>query len=544
MRSQDTITISRDLVGRIGGYVGAVALLIAILALIWTGISTLSIVSGGIAALGIATWAIFAPDDFRGFITGRQARFGLVAFFSTLFLIGIVAMSFLLVRQQVITFDMTQNESFTLSPESLAVLRRINRPIQITGFYTSRALALRAYDDQFLRLYEVATDGKITRRYLNPEEVPAIAQRFGVVEDGDLFVSFVSESGAADAGTLSRVFRSGSQERDVTEAIMRLLIAGTINVYFDESYDARPALDGTQVGLSGIHNGMQESGLITGGLDISLLARNGEDIPLNARAVIIPRPLTDYSETEVGVIDRYLQRGGALFIMAEALFTENAFLREGGAFNSYLWANYGIRALDAVIVDPAASLDTPLTILSYAVVANTVTPRLDPATAPAIFRLARAVEISEGSPRPSVANGRFIMTSEQAYGERNLGLLGSTNTYAFDEAEDIRGPLTVAAWAEDLETGARIVLIGDSDFASNGQVVLSNGNGILVTDVMTWLTSIEDQVTFAPVARGIGLPLLAIDQTGVQVLTFAVVILIPLLVLLTGIGIWLRRSRQ
>jgi ABC-type uncharacterized transport system involved in gliding motility auxiliary subunit len=30
----------------------------------------------------------------------------------------------------------------------------------------------------------------------------------------------------------------------------------------------------------------------------------------------------------------------------------------------------------------------------------------------------------------------------------------------------------------------------------------------------------------------------------VQVLTFAVVILIPLLVLLTGIGIWLRRSRQ
>ena len=135
------------------------------------------------------------------------------------------------------------------------------------------------------------------------------------------------------------------------------------------------------------------------------------------------------------------------------------------------------------------------------------------------------------------------MTSELSYAERNLAQLGSTNTYTFDEGVDTPGPLTVAAWAEDLQTGARIALIGDSDFASNGQVVLSNGNGILVTDAITWLTSIEDQVTFAPVSTAIGLPLVAMDAATVQILTFTVIVLIPLSVLIIGIAIWMRRSR-
>lgn len=543
MSSRETVTITRDRVGRIGSYLGGAALLIGVLALIWTGISTLTLLALIIAAIGIVTWAIFAPRDFRGFISGRQTRFGLVAFFSTLLLVGIVTMTFLYVRQQVITFDMTQSSAYTLSPETLEVLRRVNRPIQITGFYTSRALPAREVDDQFFRLYEVASNGLITRRYLDPEEVPAIAQRFGVVQDGDLFLSYVAEDGTADVSALARVFRSGRQERDMTEAIMRLLLAGSVTVYFDESYGARGALDGSQVGLSGIHNGMQESGLVTNGVSISAIAEANGDIPLDARAIILPRPLTDFSEREVTVLDRYLKRGGALLILTDVLFTQDAFLRENGVLNSYLWTNYGIRALDAAIVDPGASTETPLDILSFAVVANTVTPRLDPESAPAVFRLARALEVSAVSPQPTVANGRFIMTSELSYAERNLEQLGSTNTYTFDEGVDTPGPLTVAAWAEDLQTGARIALIGDSDFASNGQVVLSNGNGILITDAITWLTSIEDEVTFAPVSTGIGLPLLAMDGATQQILTFTVIVLIPLSVLIVGITVWIRRSR-
>ncbi len=543
MKPNDTITITRSRVGKFGSFVGGVALLVGILALLWTGISTLSLISIALAAVGIAAWAIFAPKDFSGFITGRQARQSLTAFFSTLILIGIVAMAFLYVRERVITFDMTQSSAFTLSRETLDVLRRLARPVQITGFYTSRSLAAREIDDQFFRLYESASNDLITRRYLDPDEVPALAQRFGVIQDGDLFVSYLSEDGTADPNALSRVFRSGRQERDMTEAIMRLLIAGSVTVYFDESHGTRGALDGTQVGLSGIHNGMQESGLVTAGLNVTSIADTGGDIPIDARAVILPRPLVDFTEGEVSVLDRYLQRGGALFIMTDVVFTQDAFLRETGVLNNYLWSNYGLRALDAAVVDPGASTETPLDILSYAVVSNTVTPRLDPSTAPAVFSLARALEVSSSSPRPSVANGRFIMTSELGFAERNLELLGSTNTYVFDDGIDTPGPITVAAWAEDLETGARIVLIGDSDFASNGQVVLSNGNGILITDAITWLTSIDDEVTFAPVTTGIGLPLVAMDDASAQILTFTVVVLIPLSVLIIGIAIWARRSR-
>ena len=44
---------------------------------------------------------------------------------------------------------------------------------------------MRELDDEFFRLYETATNGLITRQYIDPDEQPALAQRYGVTEDGD-----------------------------------------------------------------------------------------------------------------------------------------------------------------------------------------------------------------------------------------------------------------------------------------------------------------------------------------------------------------------
>ena len=241
----ESIVVTRTQVGQWASYIGGLSLLAVIICFIWQGgLSPFVVGALVIGAAGILLWAVMTPDEFRSFISGRQVRYSTTAVFATLLLTGIVAMTYVVLGRAVLTLDMTEGQRFTLSNESLAVLNRVSRPIRITGFYSSRALDLRQVDDQFFRLYSVATNDIISREYIDPNEQPAIAQRFNAANEGDVYISYLAEDGSIDFNSLARVPRSGGQERDMSEAIARLLISGTLKVYFEISHGERDALDG------------------------------------------------------------------------------------------------------------------------------------------------------------------------------------------------------------------------------------------------------------------------------------------------------------
>jgi hypothetical protein len=543
MRNEN-IVVTRNQIGQWSSYIAGVALLVGIIGLLWQGgLSPFVVGALAIGIVSIVLWAMMTPDEFRSFITGRQVRYSTTAVFATLLLAGIVAMTYVVLGRAVLTLDMTEGQRFTLSNETLAVLNRVTRPIRITGFYSSRAIDLRQLDDQFFRLYSVATNDMISREYIDPNEQPAIAALFNVANEGDVFLSYVAEDGTVDFSTLARVPRSGGQERDMSEAIARLLISGTLKVYFETSHGERDALDSSQTGLVGVNNGIQESGLITAELKLAEVAASGGAIPGDASAVIMARPTTDLTQAEIAVIDAYLKDGGALFIMADALFNEDAFMQQDGAFNQYLWNTYGLRALDAVVVDPASSGQTPLDVISAAIFPdNAIASRLDQENVPTLFSIARAVEVSE-TPPANTPNGRVIMSSEQSFGETNLKTLSETDTYQFDSGQDIQGPLTTVAYAYNNESGAKILLIGDSDFVTNS-LVLSGGNSILFTDGLSWLTGFGDRINFAPTGYSTGLPLVFVSGQQLDLIAFITVILMPGIVLLAAFAVWMRQARQ
>lgn len=549
--SRESVIIRRNQLGQWAGFIGGGAALLGIVGLLWQGGLTPIIVTLLVAgAAGLGLWALLSPQEFVGFVTGRQARYGTMAVFGTLLLIGIVSLTYIVLQRAVLTLDMTEGQRFTLSSETLGVLRQVTQPIRITGFYSPRALQLREVDDQFFRLYEVATDGRITREYIDPDVNAAQRNAFGVIEDGTVFISYLNPDGTANLNTLMRVPierapEPSNQERDMTGAIARLLAAGTLTVYFDTSYGALNPLDTSQQGLSGLDNGMRANGVITSILRLSDLAQNSGSIPANAAAVILARPMQDYSEAEVKLLDSYLKNGGALLILADPLFNENAFLRQDGPFNRYLWDTFGIRALDAVVVenDPGLSTQSPLDIISAAVFTDTdIGARLNTNETPTLFTMVRALEVND-SPPPEVANGRVIMSSPNSYGETNFRALAETNTFQYDAGQDVPGPLTTVAWANLQQTNGRIVLIGDSDFVTNG-LVGTGGNSILFTDAITWLTRFDERINFKPQAFVTGIPMIFVGTETLDLIAFITVILMPGLVLLAGLAVWLRRQRM
>jgi ABC-type uncharacterized transport system involved in gliding motility auxiliary subunit len=541
---REQVVVTRGQIGQWASYVGGAALLMGVIGFLWQGGLTnylVAVLAIGIG--GIALWALMTPQEFRAFVTGRQVRYGTMAVFSTLLLIGIVVLVYIVLQRSAIVVDMTVDNRFSLSAETRDVLKSVTRDIQLTGFYSPRMLQQREVDDQFFRLYQSASNGRVHVVYIDPEEQPATAQAFGVSNDGAVFIAYLKPDGSVDMSTVAPVPRSPRQERDVTQAISRLLLSGSYTVYFETSHGELDPLDNTQQGLSAVNNGIRQNGLITMPLDLKDIAQKGDKIPGDASAVIMARPLTDLSDQEIAVVDAYLNKGGALFLMADVLFTDNAFLAQKGAFNQYLWDHFGIRALDAVVVDPAASLRTPLNIISATVYTNTdIGARLNPAQTDGqtLFQLTRALEVNDN---PPVSNGRVIMSSASSYGETDLKTLAQTNTYQYDKDKDLPGPLTTVAWAWNQQTDAKILLVGDADFVTNGQVSSPLGNSILFTDGLAWMTGFGAKVKFSPKAFTTT-PLLFVSGQVLDEIAFVTIIVMPGVVFLAGLIVWMRRSRR
>lgn len=539
------MVITRGQIAQVASLIGVGALIAGVIGVIWQG--GINPLIGGLlalSALGIGTWAAVTPADFINFITGKQVRYGTFAVISTMLLIGVVVMVFLFLSRATLTLDMTSNRLYSLSQASLSLIQRVSTPIQITGFYTPASLPVREIDDQFFRLYSAASGNLIRRVYIDPIEQPAVAQRFGVTDDAQVFISYVSADGTVDFSSVARVPRGTSQERDLSSALARLLIRGSITVYLNQSLGERSLTDASQNGISGIYNGMQESGLVPAPISITAVAQQNGDIPRDAAALMFIRPTNDLTQAQIDVIDRYLSRGGTLLLLIDPTFNDDPFMRGDGAFNAYLWENFGIRALDAIIVDAAASGQSPLDIIGANVNTGTdISARLNPTENPLLFRVARAVDVDLERAIPNVANGRIVISSERSYGETDWAALSQTNTYQYDAGVDLPGPLTSVVWATNQRTGARIVLVGDSDFVSNG-LVLTGGNGVLFTDAVAWLTNLDERLDFGVRGFTDSLPLIFVSFQTLDTIAFVTVIVMPALVLILGAIIWTRRVRQ
>lgn len=544
------IVITRGTLGTLGSILAGIGLITAILAVLWqSGFSIIAGLAIAVSILGIALWAYMTPDDFKNFIMGRQAKRGTMAIFTTILLIGIIATLYIFVLRSSVTIDMTQGERFSLSNETLDIIDAVNRSaepsIRITGFYSPRELRQQEVDNQYWQLYDDATE-KITLEYINPLLEPAKATPYQrLLDQGiNVFVAFEDDAGDVMFQSAIPVVASGKQERDMSEAITRLLLSGRFKVYFETGLNTLDGLDESADGASIVNNLLRSNGIITEALNLEQLADTGTLIPDDASAVVFARPQRQLIQVEIDVIDAYVQSGGSLFILTDIILSPDAFLTEDSLFNTYLWETFGLRALDYVVVDEASSQETATDLVSAAVFpGNPIGENLNVegiAQTTTLFRLARPIEVDE---TPPVNNGSVILTSPFSWAESDIDTLIRNNQWAFDEDSDMQGPITTVAWANDQATNSKVVIVGDTDFMTNGRILSPQGNTILFFDSIGWMTGFTEDVRFEPQIISTGLPIIFVDVQTLDLIAFITIILMPGIMLALAIAIWGRRLR-
>jgi uncharacterized membrane protein YhaH (DUF805 family) len=119
------------------------------------------------------------------------------------------------------------------------------------------------------------------------------------------------------------------------------------------------------------------------------------------------------------------------------------------------------------------------------------------------FPIARSVNPVTGG-----VNGRspqtFIETGPQSWAEADVKELMAAGqaTVAFDEAKgDKKGPVSIAAALSAPAAGARVAVVGDSDFAGNRAAVIP-GNKDLFLNIIGWLSPRADLISIPPNETG------------------------------------------
>lgn len=474
----------------------------------------------GILALGSALLAVAVVLDFkrvRGALASRRGRFGLSTIVKVSLFCGIILITNAISVGNYHRFDFTGLAQFTLTSQTKEILAKLNQPVEILNFYSpSVPVTVSSYARNLITEYGNHTD-QLTVRNIDPDLNPDQARQYQVDPAGALYgvTVFVGREGQRQvygpqiAAEAEHVFTSAILEVTGTKQRKVYFLTGHGEHSIHSDYDS-------------VRSGLRDNLFQVDQLELM----NSKGVPEDAAVLIMAGPQQTLSSDEQKVLQDYLANDGRLFILWNP--DPPSWLRQ-------LLAGWSLDIPDGTIIDAishvAPNPDTPLIPKdrNSFELAETYFPG-----AAAVF------------PRGAIPDGAVILplvwTSAESWIEKNFSLAAKPE---FNEQADRKGPLPIGALISttpvDEATGSggtRLVLIGDSDFATNRHFRNGN-NGDLFLTAVNWLTAGEEIISVdrkALVTRR-----LLLNPEQARFLHVSSMGLLPLILLVMGVYVWWRR---
>ncbi len=453
---------------------------------------------------------------------GRYGSSALVGSALTIVILGMIA--FLSTRHSQ-RFDWTEQKINTLTDQTIELLGRLDRDVEMTAFFN--AADAPPVRDLFDR-YAHASD-HINLQFADPNLRPDLIEAYGI-EPASLTRGLVRIAVGADHLELDQF-----SESEVTNALLKLLHNVDRKVYFLEGHNER-VFEGEE-GDVGVGYAMAVAALRNETYEVEkLLLGAAGDVPADSDLVVIAGPTRPFLDEEHAALRRYLERGGALMVLLDprAKTDLGQTLGEWG-----------------VVVGEDVVFDAKLAIFGQATSPFAARYETHPITSklrdPVIFHMARSVTVAEEA---RGALREIVQTGEDSWAETGLAEWARTGRAKYDEADRV-GPISIvvagnlllqeASDPEAEEKSARLVVIGDSDFASN-ELIGSYQNRDLFVNAANWLVDDTDQISLRPpMSRASRFQMTGPQFMQIQALSLFV---LPEAIAVAGVlAWWMRRKR-
>jgi ABC-type uncharacterized transport system involved in gliding motility auxiliary subunit len=448
-----------------------------------------------------------------GFFGRRGTKLGTNTAVLALAVLGILVAANVLAARHVKRFDLTEEKLYSLSDQTRKIVSGLKIDVTILKFDKEDDTRLRELVAEYR-----AINSRVRYEFVDPQEKPELARQYKIARFG--------EAVAASGARTERV--EDTSEEAITNALLKLTRDAVKTICFVQGHGERSTENSEAEGYAGVEALLKRENYQL--KNVNLVTENG--VPPDCTALVIAGPRKPYLPQEIEFVKKGLEAGGKIFFLLDPEY-ESGF--EG------MLAGWRVEVGKNTVVDASGfgrligtGPAVPL-VLNYG--SHPVTKELEDKMS--VFAFARSVKAKEAAAGESsdVTTTELLKTSEASWAETNL----EGGRAKYDEGRDTKGPVSlgVAVSKKIEEKEARLVVIGDSDFASNRYLSPQLVNRDLFVNAVNWLAQDEDLISVRPKsATGRYVTLTRSQQ---NLLFWFTIVFLPGAVVLTGTLIWYRR---
>ncbi len=475
-------------------------------------------ISIALLVIGLAAYAMMSPDTIRRFLSGRQARYGSNSLILILAFIGVIFMVNYLVYKNP-GKPLWEDKAKALAPETLQTLATLPDKVTATAFYSASLDPSSA--EELLSKFKISGKGNFDYNFVDPDLDPVAAREAGITGDGKIMLQMGE----------TKEIASFADEAELTRTLIRLISSEPRVVYFLQGHGEPPLEAGGDLSFSVARSTLESKNYTVNTLN--LISTN--IIPEDALAIIIAGPTKPLTQAEVTLLKEYVNKGGSLVVMEDPVFFTE-FGDSPDPLAKYLTSDWGITLDNDIVIDLVNSQNPFQAISSQYSDTHPITQNLSQNY---IVILPQARSISIAAEKENVTQTKIILTTDQSWGESELV---AEETPTFDPEKDIPGPLTLAAAGENSQTKGRVVVFGNSVYATDAAFD-AYGNGNIFINSVDWAAEQEDLLNITP-RESTPRTLNPIKNWQLILMVITTVLVLPGLVVFSGVSAWLARRKR
>lgn len=518
------------------------------LAFFFTGVFWLLIAGSGIAgfailAAGLALLVYILRGNYRETLAYFKSldwkKIG-SRYYYILLILAIFIMVNVISNRRFLRWDITESRRFTLSGHTRSLLKQLEKgkkQIKVL-FFRSEVPLLEAVDD-LLKEYK-ARCTVIEIEYIDPDKSPQRAKEYNVrsisVPYGNVKLYgtvVILSAGLKESIDVVRVdYRNAggryqpylnlreNLEKDFSSALLRITKSKK-KVYFVYGHGEVDLDDEDKAGWSETKNIIADENYI---VDKIYLASLGS-VPADCDVLVVGAPQKNYADAEIDLLNRYMESGGHLLVLLEPFVRNN--------LNVFL-NRWGLATSEKFIIDPASSYwFQPVIPLVTQYNFHPITEKLRYAT---FFPTAAPVDVLDKKPE-GVDIQVLAKTTPESWVESDT----TGKQVKYNPGPDRKGPVNIlVAVARKLDENkeGRMVVAGDADFAANANVK-AYGNMDMFLNILNWLAGKEELIGIR--SKPVQTREIQLTQVKLNFILYSCVIILPLLIIIAGVVIWLKR---
>lgn len=429
------------------------------------------------------------------------------------------------------SIDITSNKMFTITENTTKFLEGLSEDITIYVL-----AAKDNYDTGVQKTLSSYEEGSkhITIEYKDPSVYPTFASQYTdeTVSSGSLIITGSKRTKVIDYNSLyetevdyntySTTATGYDAEGQITSALAYITSESNTKIYALSGHGEAEISEAFQSMLTKANIEIESLSLLT-----------AESIPEDAQAVLIMAPQSDFSSDETKKVQSYLEKGG------NALITVGWTEQKLDNLNSVL-KEYGITVGSEVIAESNTSyyLQNPFYLLpniSSSDITSSIYQKYY------VF-CPYAVNLTIDSTDENNSITQLLTSSDASYAKADFQ---NAQTYEQEEG-DVTGPCNIGVSSVrtiDEETTSKVVIYSsDSIFTDDADDIVSGANKKLFQGSVNSMVSTDASVS---------IPVKAIENTTITVPQFQTILIgiitvltIPLILLITGIVITVRRRKK